>query len=94
MEQLSLLTIVLCALLFIVLGMIWIVGYNVVKRHSPENLPKFYLLLAVIRIVIVLTVAGIYIVYVSDSMNESKAFAIMLAVMYTAMMALTLKLKH
>ena len=94
MGLLSPLTIGLCAVFFVVLGATWITGYNVVRRLSPRNLPRLYLLLAIVRIVAMLTVAGIYIVFVSRSLAESKAFAVMALVMYATMMAFTLKIRH
>ena len=92
--MISPLAILLCALLFVALGAMWIVGYGLMKKHSPENLPRFYLVLAVIRIVLVLTVTGIYILFISSSAAQSKSFALMVIAMYVAMMAITLKIKH
>ncbi|MBM6992671.1 MAG: hypothetical protein I3J02_05320 [Prevotella sp.] len=94
MGYLSTWTIVLCALFFIVLGLMWILGYDFIKKHSPENLPKFYLLMSVVRFLAVLTLAGGYILLVSNSQAQSESFALMVCVMYVVMMAVTLKIKH
>lgn len=94
MGHLSIMTIACCACFFTVLGILWVWGYDVVKRRSPENLPKFYLVLAVVRILAVLTLAGVYILFISRSAGQSKAFALMVGAMYVAMMAITLKIKH
>lgn len=90
----SLLTIGLCALLFIALGVAWVVGVGIVRRHWPRHLVHFYILMAAVRMVSVLTVAGVYILFISDSSAESKSFALMMMVMYVLMMLVMLIIKH
>lgn len=88
------LTIFLCAALFTLLGMGWMKGYDFVKSKAPEQIVKFYLAYAVFRVLTILLVVGVYVLFISKSMAQSKAFAIMVFVMYAAMMALTLTKKH
>ena len=52
----SALTVILTAVFFILLGVAYVRGYDIVKRHSPDHLVHFYLLMTVIRIVLVATV--------------------------------------
>ena len=88
------LTIFLCAALFTLLGMGWMKGYDFVKSKAPGQIVKFYLAYAVFRVLAILLVVGVYVLFISKSMAQSKAFAIMVFVMYAAMMALTLTKKH
>ena len=88
------LTIFLCAALFTLLGMGWMKGYDFVKAKAPEQIVKFYLAYAVFRVLAILLVVGVYVLFISKSMAQSKAFAIMVFVMYASMMALTLTKKH
>ena len=50
--------------------------------------------MAVVRVVLVLTVTGTYILLIAQSATQAKAFAVMMLVMYAVMMAVTLKIKH
>ena len=88
------LTIFLCAALFTLLGMGWMKGYDFVKAKAPEQIVKFYLAYAVFRVLTILLVVGVYVLFISQSMAQSKAFVIMVLVMYATMMALTLAKKH
>lgn len=88
------LTIFLCAALFTLLGMGWMKGYDFVKSKAPEQIVKFYLAYAVFRVLTILLVVGVYVLFISQSMAQSKAFVIMVLVMYATMMALTLAKKH
>ena len=88
------LTIFLCAALFTLLGMGWMKGYDFVMSKAPKQIVKFYLAYAVFRVLAILLVVGVYVLFISKSMAQSKAFAIMVFVMYAAMMALTLTKKH
>lgn len=90
----SAVTLVGCLLLFAALGTGWVIGCNYIKDRAPQMLVRFYLIYAVFRVLTVLSVAAVYIFFISDSIGESKSFVIMLFVMYALMMALTLKLKH
>lgn len=80
--------------LYSLLGTAWVKGYDAVKRHSPDYLPQFYLIMAVIRVVFVLTAIGVYLLFISQSHGESVAFVVMMLVMYAVMMTVTLILKH
>lgn len=88
------LTIFLCAALFTLLGMGWMKGYDFVMSKAPKQIVKFYLAYAVFRVLAILLVVGVYVLFISKSMAQSKAFVIMIFIMYAAMMALTLTKKH
>ena len=88
------LTIFLCAALFTLLGMGWMKGYDFVKSKARGQIVKFYLAYAVFRVLAILLVVGVYVLFISKSMAQSKAFVIMIFIMYAAMMALTLTKKH
>lgn len=83
----------LSALFFTLLGAAYVRGYDYVKRHSPQNLPQFYLILATIRIILVATVVAIYVI-MSRNHQEAVSFAMMFLAMYVVMMVVTLILKH
>ena len=93
-NMVSLLTIVCSLLIFIILGVGWMKGCSYVKAKAPQMLVKFYLIYALFRVMTVLSIAAVYIFFISDSIGESKSFVAMLFVMYVLMMALTLKMKH
>ena len=87
-------TIVVCLLIFIILGGGWIAGYQYLKDKGPQYLVRFYLIYAIFRILTVLSVAVVSIFFISGSTAESKSFVLMLFTMYVLMMALTLIMKH
>lgn len=90
----SALTVVCCLLLFTALGAGWVMGCSYIKAKAPQMLVKFYFVYAIFRILTVLSLAAVYIFFISGGLAESKAFVAMLFVMYVLMMALTLKMKH
>ena len=87
------LEIVLSLLFFILLGVVYVKGYDVIKRHSPEYLPHFYLIMAVIRMLLVATVVGLY-VFFTENREDAIRFALIFIIMYVMMMVVTLKLRH
>ncbi len=89
----SFLSILLSALFFIVLGLAYVKGYGIVKRHSPEHLVHFYLIMAAIRILLIATIVICY-VLLSDDKDDSIRFTAMFFGMYVVMMIVTLILKH
>ncbi len=89
----STLTVFLSALFFTLLGMAWIVGYDFVKKHSPQHLVRFYMLMATIRFVFVCTIVLAYAMF-SAQREDAKEFAIMFIGMYVVMMVVTLIIKH
>lgn len=52
----SILTVLLGVSLYVVLGTAWIKGAGYVKKHSPEHLPNFHMILTIIRVISILTV--------------------------------------
>lgn len=93
-NMLSIQAIVVCAVVFAILGVGWVKGCDFVKSRNPDVFVRFYLVYAVFRTLMVLLVASVYIFFLSGSLAESKAFVVMLFVMYSIMMTLTLKMKH
>ena len=83
----------LAVLFFILLGTAYVKGYDVVKEKSPEHLPQFYLVMATIRMLLVLTVVGIYVLF-SDSREDTIRFALIIIGLYVAMMIVTLSMRH
>ena len=83
----------LSAAFFTLLGLAYVKGYDIVKERSPKHLPHFYLVIAVIRLLLSGTVVAIY-VLASDNREHTIRFALMFLVMYVVMMVVTLKLRH
>lgn len=81
------------ALLMVLLGVAYVKGYDAVKRRSPEHLPHFYLILATARMLIVLTVVGLYALF-SDDRDATVRFALIIIIMYAIMMITTLSMRH
>ena len=76
------------------MGMAYVKGYDVVKSHSPEHLVHFYLIMATIRMLLVVTVVAIYVLLIAKSRDDAIRFALIIIIMYVVMMAVTLKLRH
>lgn len=87
------LEIALSALFFTLLGVLYVKGYDIVKLHSPEHLPHFYLIMATIRMLLVCTVAALY-VFFTENREDTIQLAIVYIIMYVVMMVVTLKLRH
>jgi len=90
----SLRTIFLSTLFITLLGVVYVKGYDYVKKRSPERLSQFYLILATIRMLLVATVVAIYVSVLSTDHQDSVHFAAMFLGMYAVMMIITLILKH
>jgi len=87
------LEIFLSTLFFTLLGVTYVKGYDLVKEKSPEHLPQFYLAMATIRMVLVLTVIGLY-TWFADNRDDAIQFAIIFIIMYAIMMVVTLSMRH
>lgn len=85
--------IILSALFFTLLGVAYVKGYDLVKRHSPDHLVHFYLVMTLIRMLLVATVVGLY-VFFTENREDAIRFAIIFLIMYAIMMVVTLKLRH
>ena len=75
------------------LGVAYVKGYDVVKRRSPEHLPHFYLIMATIRMLLVMTVVGLY-VFFAPSREDAIHFAVIILIMYAITMVVTLSMRH
>ena len=92
--QCSMITELLFSILFFaLLGVAYVKGYDAVKRHSPEHLVHFYLIMATIRMLLVATVVGLY-VFFTENRECAIRFAAIILVMYAITMVVTLKLRH
>lgn len=85
--------IVLSALFFLLLGTAYVKGYDVVKRHSPEHLVHFYLIMATVRMLLVGTIVALYVLF-AQNREDAIRFALIFIIMYVVMMVVTLKLRH
>ena len=87
------LEIILSALFFTFLGILYVKGYDIVKRHSQEHLPHFYLIMATIRMLLVASVVALYVLF-TENREDTIRFAVIYIIMYVVMMVVTLKLRH
>ena len=85
--------IILSALFFTLLGVAYVKGYDLVKRHSPDHLAHFYLVMTLTRMLLVATMVGLY-VFFTENREDVIRFAIIFLIMYAIMMVVTLKLRH
>ena len=85
--------IILSAVFFTLLGVAYVKGYDLVKQHSPDHLVHFYLIMATIRMLLVLTVVGLY-VFFTENRDHAIRFVIIFLIMYAITMVITLKLRH
>ncbi len=81
------------ALFFTLLGMAYVRGYDIVKSRSPEHLVHFYLVMAVIRMLLVVTVVALYVLF-APNREDAIHFAAIILIMYAVMMVVTLSLRH
>ena len=89
----SALTVILTAVLFNLLGVAYVRGYDIVKRHSPDHLVHFYLIMATIRMLLVATVVGLY-VFFTENREDAIHFAAIFIIMYAITMVVTLLMRH
>ena len=85
--------IILSALFFTLLGVAYVKGYDLVKKHSPDHLVHFYLIMATIRMLLVVTVVGLY-VFFTENREDAIHFAIIFIIMYAVTMVVTLLMRH
>ena len=83
----------LAALFFTLLGVAYVKGYDLVKSRSPEHLVHFYLVMATIRMLLIVTVVGLY-VFFAPTREDAIHFAVIILVMYAITMVVTLTLRH
>ena len=84
---------VLSVLFFTLLGVTYVKGYDLVKKHSPDHLVHFYLIMATIRMLLVVTVVGLY-VFFTENREDAIHFAIIFNIMYAITMVVTLLIRH
>ena len=84
---------VLSVLFFTLLGVTYVKGYDIVKRHSPDHLVHFYLIMATIRMLLVASVVGLY-VFFTENREDAIHFAAIFLIMYAITMVITLLMRH
>ena len=84
---------VLSVLFFTLLGVAYVKGYDIVKKHSPDHLVHFYLIMATIRMLLVATVVGLY-VFFTENREDAIHYDAIFIIMYAVSMVITLKLRH
>ena len=84
---------VVAVFLLTLLGVAYVRLYDIVKARQPEALPRFYLIMTVIRMILVVSLAGVYILIAADRQDVVRFVAVYM-VMYTAMMVVTLSMRH
>ncbi len=89
----SVTTVFLSVLFYTILGTIYCKGYDMVKQASPERLPQFYMIMAAIRFVLIITIIGIY-AFFSVNKANTLSFVTLFLILYIIMMIVTLKVKH
>lgn len=85
-------TVCLSLMLFSALGAGWVKGFGIVKARIPDQIVKFSLLYSVFRMITILLYVGAYVLLFSESFEQSKAFVVMIFIMYVVMMAVSLPL--
>ncbi len=90
----SLASAVCCALLFVLLGAAWVWGCNLFKRMAPHLLVRFAFVFMTLRMTVTLALIALYVLLLSGSAEESKAFAAMVLVMYGVTTAVAYLIKH
>ncbi|MBP5340461.1 MAG: hypothetical protein J6Z14_14360 [Prevotella sp.] len=83
----------LAALLITMLGVAYVKGYDYVKKHSPEHLVHFYLIMATVRLLLIGTAVALYVLF-ADSREEAIRYALIILIMYALMMVTTLTMRH
>ena len=89
----SILVVFLLALFFTLLGLAYVKGYDMVKARSPENLARFYLVMAAIRMLLVATGALLCII-LSPNREDAVPLVLTYIIMYATMMVVTLIVRH
>jgi hypothetical protein len=89
-----LIEIFLSALFFTLIGVAYVKGYDMVKRHSPEHLVHFYLIMATVRMLLVGTAVALYVLLIASNREDAIRFALIYIIMYVVMMVVTLTLRH
>ena len=86
-------TIFLAVFVFTLLTVADVKGYDFVKRKSPDNLVRFYFIIAAVRFLFAVTMVGIYTLFSKDR-EDTIHFAALILVLYTVMIAVSLITKH
>ena len=85
--------VILSALFFTLIGIAYVKGYDMVKSHAPEHLVHFYLIMAMVRMLLIATIVALYVLFAKNR-EDAIRFAIIVLIMYAMTMVVTLKLRH
>ncbi|MBO4820753.1 MAG: hypothetical protein J5548_04725 [Prevotella sp.] len=80
-------------MLYTTLTVVYVKGVRMVESVSPDNLVRFHFIMVAIRFLLSLTLVGVYVLFSKDR-TASIHFAALVVVLYLAMIAVTLILKH
>ncbi|MBR6181092.1 MAG: hypothetical protein IKQ77_07765 [Prevotella sp.] len=80
-------------LLYTTLTVAYVKGVKMVESVSPDNLVKFHFIMVAIRFLLSITLVGIYVLFSKDR-TATIQFSALVVVLYLAMIAVTLILKH
>lgn len=80
-------------LLYTTLTVAYVKGVRMVEKLSPDGLVKFHFIMVAIRFFLSITLVGIYVLFSKDR-TATIHFAALVVVLYLAMIAVTLILKH
>ena len=80
-------------LLYTTLTVAYVKGVKMVERVAPDTLVKFHFIMVAIRFLLSVTLVGIYVLFSKDR-AATIHFAALVVVLYLAMIAVTLILKH
>lgn len=89
----SIMAIFIAVALFTLLTMVYLKGYDYVKAHAPDRLVQFFFIMVAVRFLFAVTLVGLYTFFSADR-EDTIHFAALVLVLYFAMMAVTLILKH
>ena len=89
----SLWMVLAAVLLYTTLTVAYVKGVRMVEKLSPDGLVKFHFIMVAIRFFLSITLVGIYVLFSKDR-TATIHFAALVVVLYLAMIAVTLILKH
>lgn len=79
--------------LYTTLTVVYVKGARMVERLSPDYLVRFHFIMVAIRFFLSVTLVGIFVLLSKDK-SATMHFAALVVVLYLAMIAVTLILKH
>lgn len=90
----SILTILLTALFFVVIGFLYCIGWEYVKKNMPEHQVHYYMIAAVVRFILVALLILAYFRLAGDTQHGNLKFAVMALAMYVVLMIVVMRWRH